>query len=160
MATLTVRPMRSGEYVAYAALRDAEYADSLSGALPRAAAEEKARKDRSRFLPDGTDTEGHLLLVAEDDAGDVVGQAWLGLSHPQTGAHEVAWLFDIHIKPEYRGRGHGRAMLDAVEETARQAGAKRLALNVFGANKVAIDLYAKAGYGVTSQQMAKPLQGE
>jgi hypothetical protein len=48
-------------------------------------------------------------------------------------------------------------MLDAIEAIAGQAGAQRLALNVFGASHGAIALYTARGYAVTMQQMAKEL---
>lgn len=155
--TIVVRDMRPDEYDAYAAERDTEYAASLGEALPREAAQEKARQDRARYLPQGVATEGHRLLVAEDSAGHVVATAWLGLTEPGTGTPEVAWLYDINVAPAHRRSGYARAMLTAIEELARAAGASRLGLNVFGGNVPAIALYAGCGYEVTTQQMAKRL---
>ena len=89
----------------------------------------------------------------------VVGWAWLGLTDPRTGSADTAYLYDIRVMPEHRRRGYAKAMLDAIEAIAGQAGAQRLALNVFGANRGAIALYTARGYAVTMQQMAKELGG-
>lgn len=155
--SVTVRDMREDEYQAYAAARDAEYIASLSGALPPAVAREKARQDRARFLPQGLATARHRLLVVEDATGRMVGTAWLGLDEPGTGTPDVAWLYDITVVPAYRRRGYATAILGAVEEIARQAGAVRLGLNVFGASTPAIALYRSCGYEVVTQQMGKAL---
>lgn len=154
---ITLRPMRPDEYEAYAAARDAEYVASLDRELPPEAARAKARDDRAKHLPDGVATPRHRLVVAESAAGEAVGVAWLGLDEPRTGSSEVAWLYDILVHPEHRGSGYGRALLAAVEDLAREAGALRLGLNVFGDNDAAIALYAASGYFVTAQQMAKDL---
>ena len=53
--------------------------------------------------------------------------------------------------------GLGRALLEAVEDAARQAGAAALELNVFGRNHTAISLYSSSGYDVVTQQMRKSL---
>jgi hypothetical protein len=45
----------------------------------------------------------------------------------------VAWIFDIDVAPEHRGRGYGRALLQAAEREVEQRGVKSIGLNVFGA---------------------------
>lgn len=156
-AAVVMRAMRPDEYEAYSAQRDADYVASMSGALPPEAAQEQARQGRAHFLPQGLATEGHHLLVAEA-AGQVVGAAWVGLHEPRTGSTETAWLYDLRVVPAQRRAGYATAILGAVEEIARQAGAVRLGLNVFGTNLAAIALYESQGYVVTTQQMAKPLR--
>ncbi|MQA24185.1 MAG: GNAT family N-acetyltransferase [Micromonosporaceae bacterium] len=150
--------MRQDEYDAYTARREAEYADSLAGSLPPDAAKEKARQDHAEFLPQGLATERQRLLIAEDDAGHVVGTAWVGLEEPRTRTTEIAWLYDIRVEERRRRSGYARAILTAVEALARDAGASRLGLNVFGHNRPAIALYETSGYEVTTQQMVKRLR--
>lgn len=149
--------MRPDEYADYTAARDHEYVASLSASMSEEAAWQKVRADRARLLPDGLATEGHRLLVAEDHAGRPVGSLWLGLSDPRTGSPDTAWLFDIHVEPQRRREGFGRAMLTAVEATARDLGAKHLALNVFAENTAAVAMYQSTGYRVASQQLLKEL---
>lgn len=108
-----------------------------------------------QLLPDGIDTSWMLLLVAEAAEG-IVGQIWLSL--PGTAAHPAtAWVYNVEVSPEHRGKGYGRAIMLAAEELLRGRGVGRLGLNVFGGNRTAIALYDSLGYEVTSQQMSKPL---
>jgi RimJ/RimL family protein N-acetyltransferase len=50
-----------------------------------------------------------------------------------------------------------RALLRATEAAARSHGAEQIELNVSGDSRSAIDLYAKAGFRVVTQQMRKRL---
>jgi RimJ/RimL family protein N-acetyltransferase len=77
-----------------------------------------------------------------EDAGRVVGNA---------GVHErgsgVLYL-GMGILPEARGRGGGRAFLEAIVEHARACGAHKLELEVWIDNARAISVYASAGFEV------------
>ncbi|MFC4109565.1 GNAT family N-acetyltransferase [Micromonospora zhanjiangensis] len=154
---ITLRAMRPDEYEDYARRRDQEYVQSLTEMMSTEAAEEKARQDRARFLPQGLATEHQHLLVAENASGEVVGHAWVGLAEPPTGPADTAWLHDIEVARAHRRSGYGRAILAAVEAVAREEGASRLGLNVFGDNAPAISLYRASGYEVMAQQLAKRL---
>lgn len=156
-AIITLRDMRPDEYDAYLEWQIGQYVQSLRGSLPSEAAREKARQDMARFLPDGLATARHRILVAEESAGVVVGYAWLGLDEPRSGSPEIAWLYDLRVLEAYRRRGYARAILAAVEGLAKEAGASRIGLNVFGHNTPAIALYESRDYRVTAQQMAKDL---
>ncbi|MDM4721185.1 GNAT family N-acetyltransferase [Micromonospora sp. WMMA1363] len=155
---VVLRDMRQDEYDVYSEQQIREYVESLATTAPYEVSVEKARQDRATFLPRGLATEGHYLLVAENDAGQVVGSVWLGLADPRTGSTEMAWLFDIRVESAHRRSGYGAAILGAAEALAREAGARRLGLNVFGDNAAAIALYERSGYQVTTQQMAKRLR--
>jgi GNAT superfamily N-acetyltransferase len=155
---VTMRDMRQDEYDAYTAERELDFAESLDGMLPLEAAREQARQGTARFLPHGLATERHRLLVAENTAGHAVGYAWIGFEDPRSRSTETAWLYDIRVTQPHRRSGYGRAMLIAVETLARDTGAVRLGLNVFGRNLAAIALYQASGYAVTSQEMAKRLR--
>jgi GNAT superfamily N-acetyltransferase len=157
-SAVTMRDMRQDEYDAYTAERELDFAESLDGVLPFEAALEQARQGTARFLPDGLATEGHRLLVAENAAGQAVGYTWIGFVDPRSKSTETAWLHDIRVAQPHRRCGYGRAMLAAVEALARDTGAVRLGLNVFGRNLAAIALYEACGYEVTSQEMAKRLR--
>lgn len=154
---VTLRAMRQDEYENYTARRDMEYVQSLAESMPAEAAVEKARQDRAQFLPQGLATERQRLLVVENTTGQVVGHVWVGLEEPRTKTTDTAWLYDISVEEPYQRSGYGKAILAAVEAVAREAGATRLGLNVFGHNVAAISLYRTCGYEVTTQQMAKRL---
>ena len=154
---IRLRDMRPDEYDAYTAERERDAADALSPLMPFEQGLEEARQGTARFLPDGLVTAGHRLIVAENADGEAVGHAWLGLTDPRTHSSEAAYLYDIRIRVEQRRRGYANAMLAAVEELAREAGAKSVGLNVFARNRGAVALYTSRGFDITTQQMSKPL---
>jgi ribosomal protein S18 acetylase RimI-like enzyme len=55
-------------------------------------------------------------------------------------------LFDIVVRPEFRGRGLGRRITGALMHWGRAAGAQSAYLQVFQANQVAIGLYESLGF--------------
>lgn len=61
-------------------------------------------------------------------------------------AADEAELLTVAVRAGSRRRGIGRALLDAVADRARQAGATRLFLEVGADNPVARALYAQAGF--------------
>jgi ribosomal protein S18 acetylase RimI-like enzyme len=89
------------------------------------------------------------ILVAEVGAG-VVG--WVGvvprhvsddiLDHDR----EFAYITDLIVLQDYRGRGIGRQLLAAAEEYAARHGARRLRVGVLAANAAAHRLYHSMGF--------------
>lgn len=158
MPSVTVRPMTPTECARMVADADEDYAARQveAGLWPAEGAFERAAAETAKYLADGIRTPRTLLLRGVDEDGVGVGSAWVALDDPN-GRPDTAFLFELLVDPSRRGSGYGRALLAAVEEATRAAGAPALALNVFGANHVAIALYASAGYDVTAQQMRKAL---
>jgi GNAT superfamily N-acetyltransferase len=84
------------------------------------------------WLSDSTRT----LLVAEEDGeiqGFVTAHEW---SPPPIyeDSFEV-YVNEIYVRPEYRGRGFGRSLLDEVAKWAGSRGARRLRLSMLAANE-------------------------
>jgi GNAT superfamily N-acetyltransferase len=143
----------------FAALRDrlvpgyaAEKAHS--GEWAEDQAEALAVKQTAELLPEGPDTPGMLLLTAEDSSGQPIGSVWVALDRHRAGE---AWIYDIEVNPEHRGKGLGRALLQAAEQQAARHGATWIGLNVFGGNAVARNLYESSGYQITGINMRKEL---
>ncbi len=126
-----------------------------AGNWPADSAEEIGRAEMARLLPQGGDTPGMAILSAFDGERRV-GHVWLHLE-PRIATTGEAWIYDIAVAEDLRGRGYGRRLLSAAEAEARRAGATHLALNVFGDNAVARSLYESAGYDVKTMQMRKAL---
>lgn len=120
-------------------------------------AEELAAKETDDLLPDGVDTPGMLLLAAETASAGLIGIVWVELKHRQTTG---AWIYDIEIIPDQRGRGYGRDLLRAAQREVEKLGVKSIALNVFGGNRAARHLYESSGYEITSLFMRKRLGGD
>lgn len=78
------------------------------------------------------------------DVGLVVGAGYDG----EPGA---AGLFAMWVDPAFRGRGVGRALVDAVIDWARQGGFDRVLLDVADGNAAAIGLYERAGFTPTGR---------
>jgi ribosomal protein S18 acetylase RimI-like enzyme len=154
---LHLRPMRADELPAFLELTGTFFAESLAESWGARVEEvdAKARADAVALLPHGVATDGHELLVAEDEDGDVVAHAWLGRS--ERDGRAAAFLFDLHVAEGQRGRGHGREVLELVERRARELGYDRIGLNVFPQNRPALALYRSAGYREVALFLGKRL---
>ena len=125
------------------------------GAWTADEAADRARREFDGSLPRGLDTPGHHLCTVVDDGGRAVGVLWFG---PTSGSgSDATFIYDIEIEPPYRGRGYGRAALEALEPLARSLGFQRIGLHVFGDNEVARNLYRSAGYVETDVTMRKTI---
>ncbi|NEW46158.1 GNAT family N-acetyltransferase [Nocardia cyriacigeorgica] len=158
-AQVILRRMTEAEYEQATRHREAEGARELSKFMSEAQAWERSRQGTAQFLPDGRDTAGHHLVVAENESGEVVGDAWIG-PDPQdvTGTADSAWLYDINVFERFRRRGYGSAILAAAESLIAEEGRTRLGLNVVGDNAAAIALYRQNGYRVSSMYLDKQLR--
>ncbi|WP_246576220.1 GNAT family N-acetyltransferase [Actinospica durhamensis] len=152
---VTLRTMTPAEYLAATEHREAESVRVLSRLMPAELARERVARGTARFLPDGLDTAGHHLLTARNDAGEAVGNAWVGPDPAQAGNARAAWLYDINVFEAFQRRGYGTAVLAAVEAHIAREGMTGLGLNVVGDNEAAIALYRRSGYDVTSMSMRK-----
>jgi GNAT superfamily N-acetyltransferase len=63
-------------------------------------------------------------------------------------ATEDCWLEDLYVTEEARGKGLGRALIEAAFERARARGCKRIQLDVADDNARALDVYRAAGFGL------------
>jgi GNAT superfamily N-acetyltransferase len=155
MQELRLRPVTAEEYESFRVrlVRDftAEHVSAGNGSADEA--ERRAAAQVIALLPHGPSTAGHLLLTAEDALGEPVGFIWLA-PHYRAG---TAWIYDIEVHPEHRGKGYGRALLQAAEDETRRLGVNAIGLNVFGATSVGLAVYESAGYAVMSLQMRKEL---
>ncbi len=109
----------------------------------------------AELFPDGNPAEGQYVMnVITDEA--IVGTLWMGRPFSRDG--DTWFIFDIEISKDARGRGFGRAAMEAAEEWTREHGGTRVALNVFGPNLTARSLYDSLGYEVLATSMFKDLK--
>jgi ribosomal protein S18 acetylase RimI-like enzyme len=107
-----------------------------------------------QLFPDGVLADDQYVMnIVADEA--IVGTLWLG--RPFSGDSSTWYVFDIEIAEDYRGRGYGRAAMEAAETWSREHGGTRVALNVFGPNLIARALYDSLGYEVQATSMFKNL---
>ena len=151
-----LRPMTSAEFARWLDQAVADYADDKRRALdiPAEAALTLSERSFADLLPEGLATPDHRILAAV--AGEVVvGMVWIALRRDH--GRVECFIYDIVVEEAHRRKGHGRAMLAAVDRLAKDMGADKVALHVFGDNPGAIALYRSAGYRVTDLTMVKPL---
>lgn len=60
--------------------------------------------------------------------------------------NEDAWLEDIFVKPDARGAGFGRALVEASVDRARSRGCSRIQLDCNRDNEAAVRLYESIGF--------------
>jgi len=99
------------------------------------------------------------ILVAELK-GKIIGYIvmMLGVKDSSTG-YPHAWIFDLYVEPEYRGRGIAKKLLKIAEDVAIRGGYKYIGLTVTTDNEVAVRLYSKLGYQEERKIMVKELMG-
>jgi ribosomal protein S18 acetylase RimI-like enzyme len=154
---LRLRPMTADEFRAYLRHSVAAYADDLvrNVKLSPEAARARSAAVLHELLPEGLGTRDHRIEVAEDEDGERVGVLWF--ARRGTPAGDIAYLFDIEVEEEARGRGHGRRIMELFEREVSALGLGRIELNVFGHNDVARGLYEDLGYVEMSRQLFKDL---
>ncbi|MEN8241238.1 MAG: GNAT family N-acetyltransferase [Chloroflexota bacterium] len=89
------------------------------------------------------------IIVAKSADGSYAGMIWLA----ERTSKELwdfsafpAWIYDIRVRPEFRGNGLGRLLLKQAEAWAVSCGYQEIGLQVFGDNQTAINLYQSSGY--------------
>jgi ribosomal protein S18 acetylase RimI-like enzyme len=154
---LQLRPCTEAEYTAFDARCRAEYSEEIARNMGVSAARAQAKSDAdfAKLLPDGQRTADHEVLAIVDAAGELLGNLWMGYSDKLDGRE--AFGYDFWVRPELRGAGIGRRAMELAAEHAREQGAVRLALNVFGDNERAQHLYRSFGFEVTNVNMAMRL---
>lgn len=103
------------------------------------------REQRARLLPEGVATPGHRFVWIGGGDGRRIGECWFG---PLAGSETDWYVFDIELAEGHRGRGYGRAAVQAVVERCRRAGARRVGLTVARDNAPALAAYRAAGFVV------------
>ena len=86
------------------------------------------------------------VLLAEEAAGAPLGFALVTLGPEVLSGEPSAHLETLVVAAGARGGGVGSALLRAVDELARGAGARTITLHVFETNELARKLYERKGY--------------
>jgi GNAT superfamily N-acetyltransferase len=84
------------------------------------------------------------VLLAEED-GEVVGFALFFHNYSTFLGRPGLYLEDIFVRPEYRGRGHGKALLTTLARIAVERGCGRMEWTVLNWNEPSIGFYRSLG---------------
>ncbi|KQV87332.1 GNAT family N-acetyltransferase [Pelomonas sp. Root1237] len=149
-----VRPLQPTDRAAWQPLWDgynAFYGRAGETALPA----EVTETTWARFFDA---TEPVHALVTEDDSGALLGLVHYLYHRSTTRVELTCYLQDLFTTPEARGRGVGRALIEAVYAAAREAGIKRVYWQTHTTNATGRALYDKVahhmGFIVYAQDVA------
>ena len=87
-----------------------------------------------------------------------IGCLWVGNAIDQVSGDRHPHIFLLYVMPEYRHRGIGKALMNYIENWAKQRGYGQIGLQVFQTNTPALNLYHQLGYQEQSLWMVKSLQ--
>ncbi len=153
---LTVRRFTADEWRTYRELRLAALGESPDAFASTLARESEYTDDLwSSRLGAAVASPRDFPMVAELD-GQPVGLSWARF---EQGEPSVVALHQVWVAPEGRGRGAGRAMLEAARAWARSAGAASIELWVTCGNSVARGLYERAGFEPVGDPLPLRAQG-
>jgi GNAT superfamily N-acetyltransferase len=100
--------------------------------------------------------------IVADDAGRLVGYATVLLDIPSDKRDEIphsyAFVGELLVTRDARGRGIGTRLLAACERFAREGGAQWLRIEALAGNIDARRLYARSGFADRLVEMEKPLR--
>jgi ribosomal protein S18 acetylase RimI-like enzyme len=155
--TVTLRSMGADEFARWLPkVRDSYAQDiAVNGGASQEEAQRKAIADTEQLFPADQPSADQFVFVIEAD-GEQVGELWFAERESGLGRGGL-WIYDVHVKERYRGRGYGKEAMLLAEAEARRRGFDRIGLNVFGGNEVARNLYRSLGYTENAIIMRKHL---
>src|SRR5690349_6767881 len=95
------------------------------------------------------------LVAVRDDR--IVGLATMHFITPINRERDVAWLTTLVVDEAARGTGVGRALVEAVEARARDAGCERLSVTTHENRSQAHEFYARIGFERTGRRFGMTL---
>ncbi|MEV7089149.1 GNAT family N-acetyltransferase [Streptomyces sp. NPDC093085] len=150
------RPMTGAEFEEWRAHDILAYVRTWTDrGVPADQARAKMEQSHRENLPQGLATPGTTFAVVLHE-GTVVGHVWVA-PREVTPGRPGAYVYDVAVVEEARGRGHGRALMTLAEQIADRDGHTLLGLHVFADNTPAVRLYDAVGYRVTQRNYVRPL---
>lgn len=119
-------------------------------------AEKIANDDFARFLPHGYTSKDNFLFTVIDSRENPVGYLWYVIRGAED--NRKAFIADILIYENYRGRGFGKKAMLLLEDHVKEQGLDSIGLHVFGFNERATSLYKSLDYQITDLVMVKKLK--
>ena len=139
-ATLLIRPVQLADHAAWLPLWEG-YNAFYGRAGPTALAEAVTRTTWARFFDA---LEPVHALVAEQD-GVLLGLAHYLFHRSTTALQMSCYLQDLYTVEFARGRGVGKALIEAVYACAQEAGSPRVYWQTHETNQAAMRLYDQVG---------------
>jgi len=154
---LTLQPMSEESYAQFKvrSIEDFTHSKIQEEGTPEEDAIRLANEAFEKQLPQGTQSEDQFLFDVLDTDSNRVGWLWFAkkTQHEKT----YAWLYNIIVEVEHRGKGYGKQMMQLLEAEAKRQNLQSIGLHVFGSNQKARALYEGQGYQPTNLVMYKEL---
>ena len=151
-ASLTVRPVQKSDFAAWLPLWDG-YNRFYGRSGPTALAGEITAMTWSRFF----DAYEPVHALVAEAGGELVGLTHYLFHRSSTRIVPVCYLQDLFTAELVRGRGVGKALIEAVYEQARAAGCDRVYWQTHETNATAMRLYdqvaEKSGFVVYAKAL-------
>jgi len=106
----------------------------------------------------GANPRVHALVV--EDAGEVVAYAFYFLNYSTWLGRHGIYLEDLYVRPAYRGRGYGKALLVRLAQECVEKGYGRLDWSVLDWNTPSRDFYAALGAEGLTEWVPYRAQGD
>jgi ribosomal protein S18 acetylase RimI-like enzyme len=153
---LTIRPARAGEADAVADLHAVSWRSAYRGILPdETLGPDLVPRRRAFWQQAFTREDWNAILVAED-AGALIG--FIAVSSDPDGAYD-AFVQSLHVHPERKRGGIGRALLGAAATVIAAAGRRSVYLWVYDGNVPARDFYFALG-GTAAEAKSHEIAGQ
>ena len=158
---ISLRAMSQDEFPAYRDYFIVDYADEIVANFGYTLEKSRAiaARELAADLPQTTDTPDHSLLCIEQGTRDqtvseTIGYLWYKLIDDG----ETVFILDFVLFEAFRGLGHGKAALMALEQHLLNSNVEQIKLRVAADNKRALGLYGRIGFSITGYNMVKVLE--
>jgi ribosomal protein S18 acetylase RimI-like enzyme len=138
--TGSIRRASPEDAAGIAAVIEVIAAERIHSAIDRAWSVEEERRYLQSLSP------REAIHVAVDDVQGIVGLQVLDLWSPVLGSMAHVGQLGTFLLPDWRGRGVGRQLWRATLAFARDAGYRKLVIQVRGSNKPAQAFYRQLGF--------------
>jgi len=107
---------------------------------------ESANTDATAYLEARLGARESVVLIAADEAGQLLGFTQLYPTWCSLLADPVYVLYDLYVAPQARRRGVGRALLKAAAQRGQRDGKLRMTLSTAKTNADAQSVYESLGW--------------
>jgi GNAT superfamily N-acetyltransferase len=112
------------------------------------------------FLRDGFGPHRAFYGFIAEVGGKAAGYSLYHDGYNTDKGYRIVYLADLYVRPEFRGIGLGRQLIEAVKTAAKKRGAKKMFWTVYALNRAARKFYWHIGarYSTDMLEMKLPIK--
>jgi len=142
-----IRPLRPEDMDALAGFWRDMASDPLVSDRVYPPTEENVARWRSWVLEVHEEEGGHVLVAEAEGVGPVGFVLFRSrVERPLWTPRRTAIIYDLYVRPDWRRRGIGTALLEEAMKIVMQEGATHVRISVLADNEPALRLYKKLGF--------------